>query len=44
MSKLDLVLTELNEIGKKVSFNNDLRDKNANFGFFRPFWPVFSLL
>ena len=44
MSIFDLVLTGLGEMSEKIPNNNDLSDKNANFGHFGPFlacfWPV----
>ena len=46
MSLFDLVLNGLNEISKKIVNNNDLFNKNANFGNFRLllvcFWPVMT--
>ena len=46
MSKFDLFLTGLSEIGQKILDNNDLRDENADFDHFRPFlacfWPVMA--
>ena len=46
MSKFDLFLTGLSEIGQKILDNNDLRDENADFDHFRLFlacfWPVMA--
>ena len=41
MSKFDLVLTNLSEIGEKILINNDLFDENANFDHFKPFLACF---
>ena len=38
MSIFDLVLTGLREIGKKILNSNDLKDENADFDYFRPFF------
>ena len=37
MSIFFLVLSGMNEIGEKISKNNDEFEKNADFGHFRPF-------
>ena len=46
MSLFDLVLNGLSEISKKIVNNNNLFNKDANFGNFRLlllyFWPVIS--
>ena len=48
ISIFDLVLTGLGEVSEKILINNDLFDKNADFGHFGPFlacfWPVTVLV
>ena len=41
ISVSDLVLTGLSQIGKKILNNNDLLDKNANFGHYSQFLACF---
>ena len=37
MSIFFLILSGMNEIGKKILYNNDQFEENADFGHFRPF-------